>query len=86
MKPVSHILIGLSIILLLAACSTRELQEFAFNTGAAVECRHANDNLPNEAGLDSDCIHRTSAEKPSYEDYMERRNEMSESKDIGGRL
>lgn len=61
-------------------------QRIVLNTGAVVECRHANDNLPNEAQLDTDCIHMTSAERPNYEDYMEARSQMSGSNDTGGTL
>lgn len=62
-------------VLVLSGCTLQEVQKFSYNTGAAIGCRHANDNLPNEKQLDLDCL-ETRGEGMSYEKYIELRNEV----------
>jgi hypothetical protein len=45
---------------------------FSYNTGSAIGCRHANDNLANEKQL---CLDKQ-GDGMSYETYIELRNEV----------
>ena len=62
-------------LLTLSACSLQEVQKFAYNSGSAIGCRQANDNLPTEKQLDMDCLNKQ-GDDMSYEKYIELRNEV----------
>jgi hypothetical protein len=71
MKPTLRTLtLALPFTLLLTACTTQELQKFTYNSGASIECRRANDNLPNETALNQDCLHQSGVDGMSHEEYL----------------
>lgn len=64
------LIFSLPLALTLTACTTQELQKFAYNTGASVECQRANDNLPNETMLNHDCLNQSGVDGMSHEEYL----------------
>ena len=64
------LIFSLPLVLSLSACTTQELQKFAYNTGASVECQRANDNLPNETTLNHDCLNQSGVDGMSHEEYL----------------
>jgi len=66
-----HTLIfSLPLALSITACTTQELQKFAYNTGASIECQRANNNLPNETQLNQDCLNKSGVDGMSHEEYL----------------
>ena len=66
-----------TIVLALSGCTLQEVQKFSYNTGTAIGCRQANDNLPNEEQLDFACLQKQ-GDGMSYEEYIVIRSEVDE--------
>ena len=75
MKFIAHGITTVMALLALSACTLQEAQKFAYNSGSAIGCRQANDNLPNEKQLDYECLYKQ-GDDMSYETYIELRNEV----------
>ena len=75
MKFITHAITTVLALLALSACTLQDVQKFTYNSGSAIGCRQANDNLPNEKQLDLDCLNKR-GDDMSYERYIEIRNEV----------
>lgn len=75
MNCITHTITIVLALLTLSACTLQDVQKFSYNSGSAIGCRHANDNLPNEKQLDYECLQKQ-GDDMNYEEYIEIRNEM----------
>lgn len=76
------LILSLSLALSLSACTTQELQKFAYNTGASVECQRANDNLPNETMLNHDCLNKSGVDGMSHEEHLKELDKIKNEPEI----
>jgi len=73
---------SLPLALSITACTTQELQKFAYNTGASIECQRANNNLPNETMLNHDCLNKSGVDGMSHEEYLKEMEKIKTAAEI----
>jgi len=63
-------------IVVLQGCSVDQVKKFAYNAGAAHECRRAYDNRVDQAQRDFECFQKSGINGMSYEEYLRVKDEI----------